>query len=84
MQLAALFVLEIVLDPFEDFFGVLAGIGVRIDLADDAFLIDDKGCSISEAARRKNAVSLGNLLFRVGQKRIIQMLFFRELLLIFQ
>lgn len=46
------FLLEIVLDPVENFLGVFSRFDLGIDLADDALLVDHEGNAIGEAASR--------------------------------
>lgn len=75
---------EVLFDISEHFLGMFAGVGLRIDLADEPFLIDHKGGALRIAIGHKNTERPGNLLVRVRIEREIEFFLVRELLLLLQ
>jgi hypothetical protein len=75
---------EVFLDIGQHFCGVFARVGLRINLADDALLVEHEGSSLRVAGRHKYAEHLRDLLIRVGVEGEIEILFVRELLLLYQ
>src|SRR5579859_6387383 len=78
---AGLFLLEVRLGPGEDLLGVLGRVGVGINLADNALLVDYEGRTRRETALAQDAIRLGGLLVRIGEERVGEFFFLGELLL---